>query len=350
MSTSPAHHSVDPFAQNQLGRSAVHVTALGVGTTQLGELYQRLPNSQALGMLNAAADSGVKYFDTAPLYGAGLAEHRVGEALRGRPRDSYVLSTKVGRWYEPPSDARPYDRSDWAGGLRFNARLDYSYEGTMRSLEQSMMRLATSRIDIALIHDVDVFTHGTQQACDQRFDEAMNGAYRALCELRKSGDILAIGVGVNEAEMCARFARNGEFDCMLLAGRYSLLEQGALDEFLPLAQQKEISVLVGGVFNSGILASGPQPGAKYDYREASPQLLARVSRIESICAEYQVPLAAAAAQFPLGHPSVASVVLGAVSSEEVRQIVRWMKTPIPSDLWKRLREEELLNPHAPVPC
>lgn len=339
----------DPFALRQLGRTSLEVTTLGVGSAQLGELYHRMPNAQATGMVAAAKNSGVNLFDTAPLYGAGLAEHRVGEALRDVTRNDIIVSTKVGRWYESPSTANPYTRSDWAGGLPFNARLDYSYDGAMRSLEQSKMRLGMNRIDIALIHDVDVFTHGSREACDRRFDQAMNGAYRALAELRRCGDIKAVGVGVNEADMCARFARAGDFDCMLLAGRYSLLEQGALDEFLPLAEKKGIGVLIGGVFNSGILARGSQPGGKYDYRDASPEILERVARIEVTCESFNVPLAAAALQFPLGHGSVSSVVVGAVSAQEIRQNIEWMRTAIPPALWEALREQSLLNKLAPTP-
>lgn len=354
MSSSPqlpsATTRLDPFDRRALGRSGLEVTALGVGSAQLGELYRTMPNSQATGMIETAATAGVNLFDTAPLYGAGLAEHRVGEALRDRPRNSFILSTKVGRWFCPPTKDTPYDRSDWAGGLRFNAQLDYSYDGVMRSFEQSMMRLGMARIDVVLIHDVDVFTHGSREACDRRFDEAMDGAYRALAELRAAGDIRAVGVGVNEADMCARFARAGDFDCMLLAGRYSLLEQGALDEFLPLAASQGMGVMIGGVFNSGILASGPAKGAKYDYREASAKVLGRVAQLDAICREHNVPMAAAAVQFPLAHPSVASVVVGAVSRAEILQNIEWLQTPIPVALWEDLRSEKLLHPDAPTPA
>lgn len=338
---------INPTASRKLGSSPLMVTTLGVGTAPLGDLYQRVPESDARGMLEAGYDLGLRLFDTAPLYGSGLAEHRTGGLLRQKTRADLVVSTKVGRWYQPaPGGAH---RGNWAGGLEFDAVLDYSYDGAMRSFEQSLLRLGLSRVDVLLIHDVDVFTHGSQEACDRRFDEAMEGAYRALIELRQSGDIRAIGVGVNESEMCARFARAGDFDCMLLAGRYTLLEQGALDEFLPLCEAKDIGVLAGGTFNSGILAAGPKPGSKYNYSEAPPAVRERVARLDEVCRAHRVPLAAAAIQFPLGHPKVSSVVIGAVSAEEIRQNFDLMSLPIPDALWTDLRTEGLLRADAPLP-
>ncbi len=324
------------------------MTQLGVGTAPLGDLYQRIPEPNAGAMLQTGFDLGLRLFDTAPLYGGGLAEHRTGHALRQHPREDFVLCTKVGRWYEAaPGRA---DRGNWAGGLEFNAKLDYSYDGAMRSFEQSLLRLGLARVDVLLIHDVDVHTHGSREACDRRFDEAMEGAYRALIELRQSGDVSAIGVGVNEADMCARFARAGDFDCMLLAGRYTLLEQGALDEFLPLCEQKDIGVLIGGAFNSGILASGPRPDSKYNYVRAPADVRERVARLDEICRAHGVPLPAAAIQFPLGHGKVSSVVIGAISADEIRQNFAWMETPIPAALWSDLQSAGLLRSDAPVPA
>jgi D-threo-aldose 1-dehydrogenase len=298
-------------------------------------------------MLSAGYDLGLRLFDTAPLYGSGLAEHRTGNFLRQKTRADLVVSTKVGRWFRPaPGGA---NRGNWAGGLEFDAVLDYSYDGAMRSFEQSLLRLGLSRVDVLLIHDVDVYTHGSREACDRRFDEAMAGAYRALIELRQSGDVSAIGVGVNESDMCARFARAGDFDCMLLAGRYTLLEQGALDEFLPLCAAKNIGVLAGGTFNSGILASGPRPGSKYNYSDAPTAVRERVSRLGEVCRAHGVPLAAAAIQFPLGHPQVSSVVIGAVSAPEIQENFELMTQSIPSQLWTDLKSEGLLRADAPTP-
>src|SRR5215471_2051493 len=263
---------MDPLRRRKLGSSSLEVTQLGLGTAPLGDLFQRLDETRAVDTVAAGLEAGLNLFDTAPLYGRGLAEHRVGQALRGR--DDFVLSTKVGRWYRAAGSDLTRDR--WAGGLAFNPVLDYSYEGAMRSYEQSLLRTGLGRIDVLLIHDVDRFTHGTQELVDRYFDEAMNGAYRALDELRRNGDIKAVGVGINESEMCVRFARAGRFDCMLLAGRYTLLEQGALDELLPLCEKLGIGVMAGGTFNSGILASGPVSGAKYNYADAPPSVMDRV--------------------------------------------------------------------------
>ncbi|HTV17726.1 MAG TPA: aldo/keto reductase [Polyangiaceae bacterium] len=339
---------INPLAVRRLGKSPLSVTQLGVGTAPLGDLYQRVPEADARGMLEAGYELGLRLFDTAPLYGSGLAEHRTGGLLRQKPRDELVVSTKVGRWYQPaPGGA---NRGNWAGGLEFNAVQDYSYDGAMRSFEQSLLRLGLSRVDVLLIHDVDVHTHGSREACDRCFDQAMEGAYRALLELRQSGDVSAIGVGVNESDMCARFARAGDFDCMLLAGRYTLLEQGALDEFLPLCEAKNIGVLAGGTFNSGILASGPRAGSKYNYAEAPAPVRERVARLGEVCRAHGVPLAAAAIQFPLGHPKVSSVVIGAITAREIQQNFELMSTPIPSALWADLRSEGLLRADAPVPA
>ena len=343
-----SHTHIDPLATRKLGKSPLHVTQLGIGTAPLGDLYQRVPEDDAREMLSRGWELGVRLFDTAPLYGSGLAEHRTGGLLRTKPRSEFVVSTKVGRHYVPaPSGA---NRGNWAGGLEFNQVLDYSYDGAMRAFEQSLLRLGLARVDVLLIHDVDVHTHGSREECDRYFDLAMEGAYRALIELRQAGDVSAIGVGVNEADMCARFARAGDFDCMLLAGRYSLLEQPALDEFLPLCTQKNIGVLAGGVYNSGILASGPRAGSKYNYAEAPADVRTRVARLGEVCRAHGVPLAAAAIQFPLGHPQVSSIVIGAVSSGEIRQNFELMSVSIPDALWSDLKSEGLLRADAPVPA
>jgi D-threo-aldose 1-dehydrogenase len=238
--------------------------------------------------------------------------------------------------------------SGYVGGQPHRAVIDYSYDGTMRSVEQSLLRLGTDRIDLLLIHDVDVWTHGVD-AIEARFSEAMNGAYVALDRLRGEGVVAGIGIGVNEAEMCVRFAQAGAFDTMLLAGRYSLLEQPALARFLPLALEQGIGVLLGGVFNSGILATGAVAGAKYNYRDAPPEILNRVARIERVCGAHDVALAVAALQFALGHPAVVSVVLGAESPLEVERNVAGLSRAVPAALWRDLKAEGLLDAAAPVP-
>ena len=236
-----------------LGRTGLQVSVLGFGTAPLGDLYARLDDGTSIATVERAFELGINLLDTSPLYGRGLSEHRCGTAIRRVPRQDIVLCTKVGRWMDPFH--RPSDSSGFVGGQPHRAVVDYSYDGTMRSVEQSLLRLGTDRLDLLLIHDVDVWTHGAE-AIEDRFREAMAGAYVALDKLRGEGVVAGIGIGVNEAEMCVRFAQAGSFDTMLLAGRYSLLEQPALTHFLPLAQQQGIAVLLGGVFNSGILATG----------------------------------------------------------------------------------------------
>lgn len=329
-----------------LGRSAIAVTAIGFGAAPIGDLYSRLDDAGAIAAVAAAVEAGINLFDTSPLYGHGLAEHRCGTALRRFDRHRFVLSTKVGRWMDPRAPRR--NGSGYRGGFPHGAVIDYSYDGTLRAYEQSLLRLGTDRVDILLIHDVDVWTHGSD-AVETRFAEAMNGAYRALERLRAEGAVRAIGVGVNEAEMCARFAQAGDFDCMLLAGRYSLLEQGALDTFLNTASARGIGVMLGGVFNSGILATGPVPGAKYNYRPAPAEVIARVARIDAVCRAHGVALPVAAVHFPLGHPAVASVVLGAADPGEVERNVAALATAVPSALWRDLIAEGLLRADAPLP-
>jgi D-threo-aldose 1-dehydrogenase len=292
----------------------LEVALIGFGGAPLGDLFSRLDEGEAQETVVAALAAGVNLVDTSPLYGHGLSEHRIGAALRTTGRDGVVLSTKIGRWMDPA--AAPGDRSGYAGGLPHGAVVDYSYDGAMRSFEQSLLRLGTDRIDVLLIHDVDVWTHGAEM--ERRFAEAMEGAYRALDRLRSSGAVKAIGVGVNEAEMCERFARAGDFDVMMLAGRYTLLEQGALDRFLPLALEKKIGVM-------------------------------RVRAIEAICLAHGVSLRRAALAFAAAHPAVATLVLGAVRPAEVLDNIASLAVPVPASLWSDLKSAGLIAAHAPTP-
>jgi D-threo-aldose 1-dehydrogenase len=269
--------------------------------------------------------------------------------LRQLPRESFVLSTKVGRWLEP---LRPgASRAGWRkGGLEFLPTYDLSHDGVMRALEQSHCRLGLAAIDVVLIHDVDLVTHGGREAFEQRRREALEGAYPALARLREDGVIKAVGIGVNEVEPSLRFARDADLDCILLAGRYTLLEQGALDELLPLCVEKQIGILVGGPYNSGILATGPGEGTTYDYRAAPPEVLERVRRIDAVCRRHGIALAAAALQFPLAHPAISALIPGAVSRAEVLQNVEHLRVEVPADLWTELKHEGLLHGQAPVPA
>lgn len=338
--------STPSLPKRSLGRSGLEVTALGFGGAPLGDLYRVLDEAEAIRAVDAAARAGITLFDTAPLYGRGLSEHRIGTALRTRARSSFVLSTKVGRLYSPaPSGVR--NREGYVGGLPFEGRFDYSRDGALRSIEHSLLRLGLDSIDVALIHDIDAHTHGAEAEARER--EALDGAWRALAELRSQRVVRAVGIGVNDAAVCARVASRVDLDCVMLAGRYSLLEQPALDEFLPIAQQRGIGVMLGGVFNSGILATGAIPGAKYDYREAPKSILDRVARIERLCREHGVALPHAAIQFALAHPAISSIVLGAVSRDEVASNVAAFVARVPAALWRDLVAAGLLRPDAPVP-
>ncbi len=333
--------------RRRLGRSAIEVTVVGLGGAPLGDLYAPLDDDRAIATVAAAFDAGIRLFDTAPLYGRGLSEHRIGTALRRRPRTTFVLSTKVGRLYSPAPHGVA-NAEGYAGGLPFDGRFDYSYDGAMRSLEQSLLRLGIASVDVVLVHDVDRPTHG-ERAVEARIREAQDGACRALADLRAQGVIRAFGIGVNDAAVCARFVRETDIDCVLLAGRYSLLEQPAQDEFLPLAAARGVGVLLGGVFNSGILATGAGAHARYDYRIAPPDVQDRVGRIDRICAAHGVGLAHAALAFTLGHPAVTAVVLGAVAPEEVARNLTAASTPVPSTLWRDLVAAGLLRADVPLP-
>ncbi len=331
--------------------TAIPFTRVGFGTAPLGDLFAKLGDARSFLTVAAAYEAGVRVFDTAPHYGNGLAEARLGGVLRDLPRNSFVISTKVGRVMDPFTAPEP-PRADvvspgFAGGLPHRARFDYSHDGAMRSVEQSLLRTGLSRFDVLLIHDCDVWTHG-RDALEARFAEAMDGAYRALDRLRAEGTVRAIGVGVNEGGMCARFARAGDFDVMMLAGRYSLLEQPALHDFLPLAVEKGIGVLLAGVFNSGILATGAVAGATYNYVDAPPDVRERVSRLEAACAAHGVTLRQAALGFALHHPAVVSLVLGGVAPAEVAANAADAAAEIPSALWADLKDRALLDRDAPT--
>jgi D-threo-aldose 1-dehydrogenase len=331
-----------------LGRSGLPVTVMGFGGAPLGNMYQAFSDEDARATVQACYDAGIRYFDTAPLYGYGLSEHRLGEALRGRARDSFVLSTKVGRLLRP-GDPGTLEHGQFKDALPFAEVYDYSYDGVMRSVEDSLQRLGMHRIDILLVHDLDVWTHGSETARRERVAEFMAGGYRAMIELREAGAIRAIGAGVNETAACQDLAERGDFDCFLLAGRYTLLEQGPLDAFLPLCEQREIALIIGGAYNTGILATGAVEGAYFQYAPAPPEIIERVRRIEAVCARHGVRLPTAALQFPLGHPVVATVIPGTRSPAEVAQNLEIFAPEVPADLWAELKREGLLRPDAPTP-
>jgi D-threo-aldose 1-dehydrogenase len=330
---------------NELG-----FTRLGFGTAPLGNLYRALSEEEARHALDAAWDAGIRYFDTAPLYGLGLAETRLNGFLRQHRTERPLLSTKVGRLLEVSDPLERTGIGKFFDVPSRRQRYDYSYDGVMRSLEFSLERLGVDAVDILFCHDVDAFTHGSRAASDRRVAEFMAGGYRALSELRAARVVKAIGAGVNEWEVCETLAKAGDFDLFLLAGRYTLLEQEALQSFLPLCQARGIGVVIGGPFNSGILATGAKPSAFYNYEPAPPSVLERVARIAAVCASHGVPLAAAALAFPLAHPAVVSVIPGGQTPQEVRQNVDLLSRPIPEALWRDLKREGLLRADAPTPA
>ncbi len=327
--------------RRRVGRTSVETTVLGLGGAPLGNLFETIPEDRALATVRAAAESGVAYFDTAPQYGHGTSEHRFGHVLRELPRDSFVLSTKVGRMLRPwrGPDAPP---SVFRNPLRFGIEHDYGYDATMRSVEDSYQRLGLSRIDIALIHDVDVRHQGEDY--DRSFGIAVDGAVRALSELKAAGVIGAIGIGVNEVAPCIRFAETVDLDAYMIAGRFTLLEQAGMARLLELAAAQGFSLIVAGPFNSGILATGADAGSRYNYAPADTDTIGRVRVLDGICADHGVQLAAAALQFPLRQRSVCSVVTGAVRPEEIAQNAALMEVPIPAALWRDLAERSLVDP------
>jgi D-threo-aldose 1-dehydrogenase len=322
----------DPRALAPLGRTGLAVTRLGLGTAPLGGLYKPVSERAARAVVERACELGLRLFDTAPLYGSGLSERRVGAALGVRPRGDFVLSTKVGRLLRRNGGPDPV----FAGAPRLAPVFDFSYDATLRSLDESLVRLGLDRVDVALIHDPD-----------DHFEEAISGAYHALERLRGEGALGAIGVGMNQADLLCRFAREGDFDCFLVAGRYTLLDTVALRELLPLCLERGIAVIAGGVFNSGILAD-PE-NERYDYGQAPPAVVERARRLASVCVRFGVPLQAAAVRFPLGHPAVASVLVGCRSAAELDEDVGFFEREIPGELWDALRGEGLLPADAPTP-
>ncbi|HLW93101.1 MAG TPA: aldo/keto reductase [Roseiarcus sp.] len=327
----------------------LHFTELGFGAAPLGNMYRPLTEKEARATLDAAWNVGSRYYDTAPLYGLGLSETRLNGFLRAKPRDSYLISTKVGRLLELSTPKERTRQDQFFEAPARIERFDYSYDGVMRSLDFSLERLGLDYIDVVYAHDVDVFTHGTKEAADQRIKEFMSGGYKALTKLREGGAIKAFGAGINEAEIADRLAREGDFDIFLLAGRYTLLEQEALESFLPYCVDKKIGVVIGGPFNSGILATGPKPGAHYNYKPAPEAVLARVAKIQAICATHKVKLAEAAIRFPLSHPAIVSVIPGGQKPGEVRRNAEMLGAKIPPAMWRELKSQGLMRADAPTP-
>jgi D-threo-aldose 1-dehydrogenase len=325
-----------------VGKTSLSVPRVGIGTAPLGNMFRAHTDAEADAVLASAVALGLRYFDTAPLYGHGLAEQRVGRAVAGLPRDEVIVSTKVGRLLR--ADA-PRDESQFFEGKPFYRDVppvgpvfDYSYDGIMTSVEESYERTGLDRFDMLLLHDPD-----------DHLPAASTTGYRALAELRASGTTRAIGAGMNHAPAMTRLLDACDLDVLLVAGRYTLFDQAAMDELLPLCEERTASIVVGGVFNSGILID-PSPGARYNYVPASAEELARANRIKAVCARYEVALPAAALQFPFAHPRVCTVLIGFRSIGQLEQNLAWLDAPIPADLWTDLKVEGLLRADAPTPA
>lgn len=339
---------VRPTALNQRTRLPVNLSPLGFGGAPLGNLYRKIEDSHAQATLDAAWNAGIRYFDTAPQYGLGRSEMRLAEARSRFDPDQLVLSTKVGRILEDctPDEVTPEAFVDVP---QKRIVFDFTYDGVMRSYEDSIVRLRTDRIDMLFLHDIDAGNHGQAFEDNNLRQLFCEGGYRALSELREAGKIFAIGAGVNTWQICERLLGEADFDGFLLAGRYTLLEQDPLDTFLPLCIKRDVGIILGGPYNSGILATGPIEGARFDYAPASDAILQRVRALNEVCASHNTPLIAAALQFPLGHPAVKSVIPGASSHDEVRQNVEIFERLIPSDLWSDLKSQGLIRQDAPTP-
>jgi D-threo-aldose 1-dehydrogenase len=337
-----------PFERVALGRTGVTVSRLGLGAASIGGLYRAVADADAVKVIDRAWDMGIRYFDAAPLYGYGNGERRMGLGLAGRPRDGFAFSTKVGRLLVPRAKldaSHDVDRQAFEGREDafyvdtppVRVVFDYSYDGTMRSVEESLTRLGLDRVDILYIHDPD-----------DHMEQALNGAYPALRRLREEGVVGAIGAGMNRWQELLRFAEQTDMDVLMLAGRYTLLDHSALDELLPVCAEKGIAVVQVGVMNSGILAD-PKPGATFNYVPAPPELIARAQALRAACDRYDVPLKAAAVQFALAHPQVVSLVAGVRTIEHLEEYPALMQRHIPGELWEALRTERLIPEAAPVP-
>jgi D-threo-aldose 1-dehydrogenase len=336
--------------RRRVGKTKLEVTTLGLGGAPMGGFRATISDAEAVALSDDAYGLGVRYFDTSPFYGYGRSELRMGAALREKPREDFVLSTKVGRVMHPMKPGEQKSADFRENGLPgFAPVYDYTYDGVMRSLEHSHMRLGMAKIDIALIHDVDFWTIKDRDILNQRFKTVMDSGFRALDELRKAGVIGAIGVGINESDTSLRFIQAGDFDCMLLAGRYTLLEQGALEAFLPECVKRNVSVILGGPYNSGILTGAVKDNATHDYVQAPAALIEKARKLEAVCQRHGVDLGAAAMQFPLFHPAFCAVIPGALSTAEVKQNVARMSVKIPTELWSELKREKLIDPAAPTP-
>lgn len=328
--------------------TGLSLPVLGMGTAHIGELYAPVEEAQSQATLAGAWQAGIRFYDTAPWYGRGLAEHRLGAFLRAKPREEFQIVTKVGRTLHRPADPAHFDRAPWAGGLNFEISFDYSYDGIMRSYAQALQRLALDTVDALVIHDLDAGYHG--DALDGHRKALESSGLRALAELKAAGDIKAFGMGVNTTEALETVAADVDLDFLLVAMPYTLLDQTSLDGGMRRCVERGVSVIIGAPFASGILVTGSGAGAKYAYGAAPAEVQARVRGIEAVCAAHGVALPVAALQFPLAHPAVVSVIPGATRPSEVAANAAALPAPIPDGFWSDLKAQGLLHPNAPTPA
>ncbi|MDT5083254.1 MAG: D-threo-aldose 1-dehydrogenase [Mycobacterium sp.] len=327
-------------------RSGLTFTALGYGGAPIGNYNGAFSDADAQDMVSQAWDHGIRYFDTAPGYGNGLSEHRLGHALRRRDRKELVLSTKVGRVLTPMLDA-PSTNDQYLDIPPFVAGYDYSYDGVMRAVEQSMQRMLTDHFDVLFIHDCDRYTHGS--AAPELFHQAIVSAFPALESLREQQVVKAIGFGINETDLMIEAIKSTDVDVCLLAGRYTLLEQEPLDELFPICEQQGVGIVLGGVYNSGVLATGPISGARFNYAPADANILARARQLQDVCRRHNVPLAAVALQFAYAHPMVVSACIGARDEKQQTRNAELFESSVPGELWDDLRAADLIRSDAPIP-
>jgi len=333
---------------DRIGNGGLTFTELGFGTAPLGNLYRAITEDEANATLEAAWASGIRYFDTAPQYGLGQSETRLNRFLKSKKRSDYIISTKVGRLLKVTSPDKRLGIGKWFDVPSRTEVFDYSYDGIWRSVEFSFERLGLDHVDILFAHDLDLFTHKSAEVMHGYRDTFITGGYKALLEMREQGLIKAFGAGINEWETCQWLLERGDFDMFLLAGRYTLLEQLSLDSFLPMAQARGVGIVNGGAYNSGILATGPRPGAFYNYDPAPQAILEKVAAIQKVCQTYNVRLVDAAFQFALRHPAVVSVIPGGQSQMEAESNLKAAQTDIPPELWADLKAAGLLRQDAPV--
>jgi len=325
--------------KRRVGKTQLQIDVLGLGGAPLGGNFADLDYTQGIEIISAALDAGMSYFDTAPWYGFGRSERVVGDQLRGK---NYILSSKVGRLLAPGSVATPMDFG-MIDPLPFHPVYDYSYDGVMRAFEDGLQRLGLDRIDILLAHDIGTFQHGDDNA--KHFKDLQEGGYKAMAELRADGRVQAIGLGVNENQVCLDALNIGQWDVFLLAGRYTLLEQTALDELFPACDVVGTTIICGGPFNSGILVGREM----WNYNNAPKAVVNKVKALGAVADKYGIPLSAAALQFPLAHNTVTSVIPGPRSKVELEEILRWQSVRIPNEFWASLKSQALVHEHAPTP-